>query len=57
MKAYLPSQLTAAGDVSTKALRILQETVTYRYRRNLPRPTQTPSKPPRPPEVQVEVDI
>ena len=57
MKAYLPSQLTAAGDVSTKALRILQETVTYRYRRSLPRPTQTPSKPPRPPEVQVEVDI
>ena len=57
MKVYLPSQLTAAGDVSTKALRILQETVTYRYRRSLPRPTQPPRQPPRQPEVQVEVDI
>ena len=57
MKAYLPSKLTTVGDVSTKALRILQETVTYRYRRSLPRPTRTPSKVPRRPEVQVEVDI
>ena len=57
MKVYLPSKLTTAGDVSTKALRILQETVTYRYRRSLPRPSPSPRKAPRQPEVQVEVDI
>ena len=56
MRRSLPAKLAKAGDVSEKALVILQLTVPYRYRRSpWSRPDASSRETPQLPDVEVDL--